>query len=58
MAREGTTAVKRPHRETIVLDGQEHELALGIWYANQKQRRSKLTTEQRTALAELGVEWT
>ncbi|MGW1107995.1 helicase associated domain-containing protein [Streptomyces sp. NPDC002540] len=48
---------KRPHRETIVLDGQEHELALGIWYANQKQRRNKLTAEQRTALTELGVEW-
>ncbi|MFC9627101.1 Helicase associated domain protein [Streptomyces sp. NPDC056930] len=57
IAREGTTTVKRPHRETIVLDGQEHELALGIWYANQKQRRNKLTAEQRDALTELGVEW-
>ncbi|MET9671409.1 Helicase associated domain protein [Streptomyces sp. NPDC006475] len=57
IAREGTTTVRRPHRETIVIDGREHELALGIWYANQKQRRDKLTEPQRDALAELGVEW-
>jgi hypothetical protein len=37
--------------------GQEHEHKLGVWYANQKQRRNKLTQQQRTALAELGVEW-
>ncbi|MFE3907883.1 helicase associated domain-containing protein, partial [Streptomyces sp. NPDC059153] len=55
--REGQRPVPRGHSETIVLDGQEHELALGIWYANQKQRRDKLTAPQRTALAELGVEW-
>lgn len=57
IAREGTTTVKRPHREAIVLHGQEHELALGVWFANQKQRRDKLTQPQRTALAELGIEW-
>ncbi|MER7666434.1 Helicase associated domain protein [Streptomyces sp. NPDC096193] len=57
IAREGTTTVRRPHRETIVVDGQEHELALGIWYANQRQRRDKLSEPQQTALAELGVEW-
>ena len=57
IAREGTTTVRRPHRETILVDGQEHELALGIWYANQKQRRDKLTETQRVALSELGVEW-
>ncbi|MER6105150.1 Helicase associated domain protein [Streptomyces sp. NPDC001832] len=57
IAREGTTTVKRPHHETIVIDGQEQELALGIWYANQKQRRDKLTCEQQAALAALGVPW-
>ncbi|MFF7206177.1 Helicase associated domain protein [Streptomyces sp. NPDC008141] len=58
IAREGTTTVRRPHRETILVDGEEHELALGIWYANQKQRRDQLTEPQRDALSELGVEWT
>ncbi|GGU68810.1 helicase [Streptomyces lavendofoliae] len=57
IAREGDSTVKRTHREKIVIDGQEHDLALGIWYANQKQRRDKLTQEQLNALAELGIEW-
>ncbi|GGV19460.1 helicase [Streptomyces litmocidini] len=57
VAREGESAVKRTHREKIVIDGEEHNLALGIWYANQKQRRDKLTTEQRDALAKLGIDW-
>lgn len=47
----------RTHREKIVIDGQEHDLALGTWYANQKQRRDKLTAEQLNALREQGVEW-
>jgi len=58
VAREGAgTPVPRGHRETITVDGQEHELALGVWHANQKQRRDKLTDPQRAALAELGIEW-
>ncbi|MFI0990209.1 helicase associated domain-containing protein, partial [Streptomyces exfoliatus] len=57
VAREGEPTVKRTHREKIFIDGQEHDLALGIWYSNQKQRRDKLTQEQLNALAELGIEW-
>ncbi|WP_079055624.1 DEAD/DEAH box helicase [Streptomyces globisporus] len=57
VAREGEATVKRTHREKIVIDDQEHDLALGIWYANQKQRRDKLTAEQLDALAQLGVDW-
>ncbi|MFE5896126.1 Helicase associated domain protein [Streptomyces sp. NPDC056488] len=57
VAREGGTSVKRGHREVIVIDDQEHDLALGIWYSNQKQRRDKLSAEQLAALAELGVSW-
>lgn len=58
IAREGTQkAVPRGHVEPVVIDGQEHELALGIWYANQKQRRHTLTQEQRATLTELGIEW-
>lgn len=56
--REGAQkAVPREHVETVVVDGQEHEHKLGVWYANQKQRRDKLTEPQRAVLAELGVEW-
>ncbi|MGY4920752.1 Helicase associated domain protein [Streptomyces sp. 900116325] len=56
--REGThRPVPRAHLEPVVINGQEHELKLGIWYANQKQRRHTLTQAQRAALAELGVEW-
>lgn len=56
--REGTgRPVARGHLERIMFEGQEHELKLGVWYANQKQRRDKLAPEQRTALQELGIEW-
>jgi hypothetical protein len=50
-------AVPRGHVETVFIDGQEHEHKLGVWYANQKQRRDKLTDPQRAALTELGIEW-
>jgi hypothetical protein len=33
----------RGHVETVVIDGQKHKHKLGVWYANQKQRRDKLT---------------
>ncbi|MFE8916967.1 Helicase associated domain protein [Streptomyces globisporus] len=56
-AREGESSVKRTHREKVVIDGQEHDLALGIWYSNQKQRRDKLTAEQLDALRKLDVRW-
>ncbi|MFJ9810672.1 Helicase associated domain protein [Streptomyces sp. NPDC101158] len=57
VAREGESTVKRTHREKIVIDGQEHDLALGIWYSNTKTRRDKLTQDQLNALRELGIEW-
>ncbi|MFE5797016.1 Helicase associated domain protein [Streptomyces sp. NPDC056503] len=57
-AREGTGAAPaRGHTETLVLDGEQHDHKLGIWYANLRQRRDKLTPAQRAALAELGVTW-
>ncbi|MFD7507692.1 Helicase associated domain protein [Streptomyces sp. NPDC059850] len=56
--REGAqAAVPRGHIETVVTNGQEHHHKLGIWHANQKQRRHKLTQPQRAALTELGIEW-
>ncbi|WSK01244.1 Helicase associated domain protein [Streptomyces sp. NBC_01320] len=58
IAREGAQkAVPRGHVEAVVIDGQEHKHKLGVWYANQKQRRDRLTTDQRDALRKLGVEW-
>ncbi|MEV7616571.1 helicase associated domain-containing protein [Streptomyces sp. NPDC089799] len=36
-------------------DGTEQRV--GIWYANQKQRRHRLDPHQLEALAELGVDW-
>ncbi|GGT57033.1 hypothetical protein GCM10010271_70940 [Streptomyces kurssanovii] len=53
----GTHTVKRTHTETVVLDGQEHQVKLGVWISNTKSRRDKLTDNQRAALANLGVEW-
>ncbi|KUF19303.1 helicase [Streptomyces silvensis] len=56
--REGAhKAVPRGHVEAVVIDGQEHQHKLGVWISNTKSRRDKLTHDQRTALAELGVEW-
>ncbi|MFH9742722.1 Helicase associated domain protein [Streptomyces roseolus] len=50
-AREGTgTVPARGHTETLLVDGEEHEHKLGIWYANTKQRRAKLNPAQRAAL--------
>ncbi|MET9694690.1 hypothetical protein ABZY81_40905 [Streptomyces sp. NPDC006514] len=36
-------------------DGDIHRV--GVWLANQKQRRDRLDQAQRAALAELGVGW-
>ncbi|MGW6981847.1 Helicase associated domain protein [Streptomyces sp. NPDC054932] len=36
-------------------DGDIHRV--GVWLANQKQRRDRLNQAQRAALAELGVDW-
>ncbi|MFH9009578.1 Helicase associated domain protein [Streptomyces afghaniensis] len=56
--REGAQkAVPRGHVERVVIDGQEHQHKLGVWISNTKTRRDKLTHDQRTALAALGLEW-
>ncbi|WP_326623882.1 MULTISPECIES: DEAD/DEAH box helicase [unclassified Streptomyces] len=57
IAREGHHRVPRAHLEPILVEGGEHELKLGIWYTNQKQRRHTLTQEQRATLTELGIDW-
>ncbi|MFJ8313504.1 MULTISPECIES: helicase associated domain-containing protein [unclassified Streptomyces] len=52
--REQRTVVPRQHRERITLDGQEHDVRLGVWLSNQKNRHDKLNDAQ---LAELGMDW-
>ncbi|MCF3143635.1 DEAD/DEAH box helicase [Streptomyces platensis] len=47
----------QPPRKAVVTLPDGTETKVGIWYANQKQRRDKLTEEQLTALRELGAEW-
>ncbi|WP_431040442.1 Helicase associated domain protein [Streptomyces sp. P1-3] len=58
--REGAARpVPRGHSEEIAIDGEAEPVAvkLGVWISNTKSRRDKLTAEQLTALAALGLEW-
>ncbi|AJC61934.1 helicase-associated (plasmid) [Streptomyces sp. 769] len=55
--REGHVTVPRAHTETVVVDDQEHTVKLGVFLSNTKSRRAKLTSEQLTTLAELGLDW-
>ncbi|MFD5423162.1 Helicase associated domain protein [Streptomyces sp. NPDC127069] len=54
LQREGGGTPGRGHVERLP-DGSEHRT--GVWLANQRQRRDRLTGEQLEALAALGVEW-
>ncbi|HWU05103.1 MAG TPA: helicase associated domain-containing protein [Streptomyces sp.] len=56
-ARTGTLTVPRSHIETVVIDGEEHFVKLGVFLANSKTRRAKLTADKLTQLAALGLEW-
>ncbi|MEV8529556.1 helicase associated domain-containing protein [Streptomyces sp. NPDC052000] len=49
----------RTHTEQITIEGDTTPavVKLGVWISNTKTRRTKLTPEQRTQLAELGMEW-
>lgn len=47
----------QPPRKAVVALPDGTETKVGIWYANQKQRRNKLTQGQLEALRELGVQW-
>ncbi|MFD3610869.1 helicase associated domain-containing protein [Streptomyces atroolivaceus] len=49
----------RGHRELIAVDGEAEPVIvkLGVWVSNTRARRDKLSAEQRSALAEVGMEW-
>ncbi|MEY9490965.1 hypothetical protein RKD26_006844 [Streptomyces calvus] len=59
IAREGHHRVPRSHSEEIEAEGESAPVTvkLGVFMSNAKSRRDKLTHDQRTALAELGIEW-
>ncbi|WP_073450272.1 DEAD/DEAH box helicase [Streptomyces yunnanensis] len=56
-ARTGSVTVPRAHVETVVVDGQEHAVKLGVFLSNTKSRRAKLTTDKLQQLAALGLDW-
>lgn len=43
--------------ETVVVDGQEYVVKLGVWVMNQKGRRAKLTADKLATLSGLGLDW-
>ncbi|WP_141743922.1 DEAD/DEAH box helicase, partial [Streptomyces sp. EN23] len=45
--REGHLKVPRQHTETVVIDGQKHDIKAGVFLSNHKSRRNKLSSEQR-----------
>ncbi|MFF1847148.1 Helicase associated domain protein [Streptomyces sp. NPDC058217] len=49
--------VPRGHSEETAVDGEPMVVKLGVWVSNTRARRDKLTTDQLTALAALGVDW-
>ncbi|MFD7342053.1 helicase associated domain-containing protein [Streptomyces violascens] len=55
--REQRTVIPRQHTERITVDGQDHDVRLGVWVSNQKSRRDKLNEQQLAQLAELGMDW-
>ncbi|MGW8955848.1 Helicase associated domain protein [Streptomyces sp. NPDC055709] len=59
IAREGTHRVPRSHAEEISIDGETEPVTvrLGVFMSNSKARRDKLTSDQRAALTQLGIEW-
>ncbi|MFG2433002.1 Helicase associated domain protein [Streptomyces sp. NPDC048590] len=56
-ARTGSVTVPRAHVETVVVDGEEHAVKLGVFLTNSKTRRAKLTADKLAALAALGLDW-
>ncbi|MFF1446328.1 Helicase associated domain protein [Streptomyces sp. NPDC058295] len=56
-AREGSVTVPRGHVETIVIDGQEHSVKLGVFLSNTKSRRAKLAADKLAVLGMLGLGW-
>ncbi|WP_381805291.1 Helicase associated domain protein, partial [Streptomyces niveus] len=54
---EGQRPVPRSTVVEITVNGEPVLVKLGVWLSNTKTRRHKLTAEQHTALAALGMKW-
>ncbi|MFD9632657.1 helicase associated domain-containing protein [Streptomyces violascens] len=54
VGREQRTVIPRQHTEQITVDGQDHDVRLGVWVSHQKSRRDQLNEQQ---LADLGMDW-
>ncbi|MEW9513879.1 DEAD/DEAH box helicase [Streptomyces bacillaris] len=55
--REGHLRIPRQHTETVLADGQEHQVKAGVFLSNHKSRRAKLPAEKLGAFAALGLDW-
>ncbi|MFE7618185.1 Helicase associated domain protein [Streptomyces sp. NPDC057496] len=55
--KEGQRPIPRSTVVEITVDDETVPVKLGVWISNTKTRRDKLTTEQRAALAALGMDW-
>ncbi|MYX24715.1 Helicase associated domain protein, partial [Streptomyces sp. SID8380] len=49
--------VPRKHTETIVFDGEDVDVRLGVWTSNVRSRFGTLGEDERAQLAALGVGW-
>ncbi|MFD4756909.1 Helicase associated domain protein [Streptomyces sp. NPDC058426] len=49
--------VPRKHTETIVFDGEDVDVRLGVWVSNVKSRYDGLSAEERKQLTTLGMPW-
>lgn len=47
----------RSHVETVVVDGQEYPVKLGVFLSNTRSRRGTLTADKLQQLAALGLQW-
>ncbi|WP_444971278.1 Helicase associated domain protein [Streptomyces sp. SAI-25] len=55
--REGHLRISRQHTETVLIDGEEHQVKAGIFLSNHKSRRAKLSAAKLGAFAALGLDW-
>ncbi|MFB6908032.1 Helicase associated domain protein [Streptomyces bacillaris] len=55
--REGHLRIPRQHTETVLIDGEEHQVKAGVFLSNHKSRRAKLSAAKLGAFAALGLEW-
>ncbi|WP_439681671.1 Helicase associated domain protein [Embleya sp. MST-111070] len=56
-AREGHLTVPRTYVETVEVDGEAHDVKLGVALANARQRKATWKADRIAALTELGMRW-